>query len=117
MAMKKTERDAPGSSAALASPAFTLQGVVPLPTPLRLKDGDAKENWRRWKQLWESYEVVSGLKSQPKAYRFATFVTCVGHEALDLCDAMQFESERDKTDIDKILEALEGRHGTGKHYI
>ena len=105
MAMKETERDAPGSSAALASPAFMLQGVVPLPTPLRLKDGDAKENWRRWKQLWE---VVSGLKSQPKAYRFATFVTCVGHEALDLCDAMQFESERDKTDIDKILEALEG---------
>ena len=45
---------------------------------------------------------------QHKDYRFETFVTCVGQEALDLYDVMQFESEQDKRDIDKILKAFEG---------
>ena len=76
-----------------------LQGVVPLPTLLKLKEGDAKDNWWRWKQLWESYEVVSGLKTQHRDYWFATLGTCVSHEALDLYDAIQFEPEQDRKDI------------------
>ena len=55
MAMKETERDAPGSSAALASPAFMLQGVVPLPTPLRLIKG------RRCKGKLAEMEAVVGV--------------------------------------------------------
>ena len=78
-------------SAAVASSTFVLQGFVLPSTPLRLKEGYAKDNWRRWKQLWESYEVVSGLKTQHRDYRFATFVMCVGRGALDLYDAIQFE--------------------------
>ena len=33
---------------------------VPLPRPLELK-GNQKDNWRRFKQVWDSYEIVTGL--------------------------------------------------------
>ena len=104
---KETELDTPGSSATVASPTFMVQGVVPLPNPLRLKEGDAKDNCRRWKQLRQSYEVVSGLETQQRDYRFPNFVTCVGSETLDLYDAIRFEPEQNRKDIDTILKVLE----------
>ena len=51
--------------------------------------------------------MVSGLKTQHRDYRFATFVTYVGSEALNLYDAIRFGPEQDRKDIDTILKVLE----------
>ena len=53
---------------------------------LFLTDSPQIEGGRRKGQLAEmeatmgSYEVVSGLNTQHRDYRFATFVTCVGSD-------------------------------------
>ena len=39
--------------------------------------------------------------------RTATFLTCVGADALELFDGFHFQDENDKTDIDKVIEAFE----------
>ena len=51
--------------------------------------------------------MVSALKTQHRGYWFATFVTCVGYEALYLYDTIRFEPEQDRKDIDTILKVLE----------
>jgi len=75
-----------------------LQGTVPLPPRLSLQ-GSLAVNWKQWKQIWDSFEIVSQLKKQAKEYRVATFITCVGTEALDIFNGLPFETEEDKTDM------------------
>ena len=47
-----------------------LQGNVQLPTRLKMTV-DLGEIWRRWLQIWESYEIVSRLSEQADEYRVA----------------------------------------------
>ena len=40
-------------------------------------------------------------------YRVATFITCIGPDALEVYNGLPFESDDDKDDITKILELME----------
>ena len=60
-----------------------LPSNVPLPPQLNLK-GNIEANWRVWRQIWDSFEILSKLKTQPNEYRVATFITCVGTDALQI---------------------------------
>ena len=51
--------------------------------------------------------MVSGLKSQSSAYRVATFITCIGPDALDVYNALPFETPADAQDIQKVLDLME----------
>ena len=83
-----------------------LQGNVPLPTRLKMT-GDLGENWRRWRQIWESYEIVSRLSEQSDEYRVAVFITCVGQDALEIYSALPFKEEGDKKRIQPVLALME----------
>ena len=54
---------------------------IPFPSKLDMK-GNVATNWKRFKRVWENYEIASGLKTKENEIRTATFLTCVGTEAL-----------------------------------
>ncbi|XP_064637858.1 uncharacterized protein K02A2.6-like [Lineus longissimus] len=99
--------EAQAENAVPANPAPPIiQSSVPLSHKLDVK-GNLSQNWKRWKQVWNSYEIVTNLRVQSDEYRTATFVTCVGPEALEIYNSLPFEEEEDKQDITKIIDLME----------
>lgn len=79
---------------------------VPLPSKLSIT-GDIANNWKKWKQIWTSFEVVTRLKDQSNEYRTATFITCIGPEGLEIYNGLPFANDADKGDIDKVIELMD----------
>ena len=83
-----------------------MRSNIPLPPKLETKRNLA-ENWKFWKQIWESYEIVSNLVKQEDKYRVATFITCIGANALEIYNGLLFESEAHRKNMANIMELME----------
>ena len=83
-----------------------LQSNVPLPPKLDMKT-NLSQGWKRWRQVWDSFEIVSMLDTQAMKYRVATFITCIGPDALEVYNGLPFECDSDKQDLPKILDLME----------
>jgi hypothetical protein len=79
---------------------------IPLPPKLEVT-GDIAGHWKRCKRMWQNYEIVTRLDGEPTEYRAATFLSCVGPEALDVFEGLPFADEAERSNIDKILELFE----------
>ena len=79
---------------------------IPLPQKLDLK-GNTAANWKRFKRNWANYEIASRLKLESKELRTATMLTCIGQDALEIYDGLDFENDEQRNDIDVVLEKLE----------
>ncbi len=75
---------------------------VPLPPKLEVR-GDIGGNWRKFKRTWDNYEIVTRLNEENQRYRTATLLTCIGPEALDLYDGLEFANENERHNIDAVL--------------
>ena len=62
-----------------------------------------KESWRRWRQIWDSYKTISRLKEQPHDLRLATFITCIGEDALESFNSLFGDDEATHGDMDFVL--------------
>ena len=100
------------SSSMAVAHSFGIQSSLPLPPRLELS-GKVAESWKKWKQRWESFEIASRLVDQENKYRVATFITCVGDDAIEIYNALPFEQEEDKQNMSKVLELME-RHCIGQ---
>ena len=85
------------------------------PPNINLK-GDLRENWKQWRQIWDAYALVTGLNQQSNEFQVATFITCIGQEALKAHNGLPFKTDEEKKDITKILE-LWGEYCNGKTNI
>ena len=90
----------------LAPRPVMMRSNIPLPPKLETKRNLA-ENWKIWKQIWESYEIVSNLVKQEDIYRVATFITCIGANALEIYNGLPFESEAHRKNMANIMELME----------
>ena len=88
---------APAASAQLNLQFSPIPSLIPFPTKLDL-DGNIATNWKRFKRSWTNYEIASGLISKDKRLRTATFLTCIGSEAMDVFDGFDF-GEDDQDDL------------------
>ena len=79
---------------------------IPLPHKLELK-GNLAENWKKFKQVWNNYEIASHLKNEADELRTATLLTCIGADALDVYNGLEFANDAEKTSIKIVLEKLE----------
>ena len=79
---------------------------IPFPTKLDMK-GNLATNWKKFKRVWENYEIASGLKTKENEMRTATFLTCIGAEALEIYDGLQFDNENQSKDITVVLQKFE----------
>ena len=66
-----------------AAPASVMQSQIPLPPKLDLT-GNIAQNWKSWKQIWDSYVIVTGLADKASNYQVATFIACIGPEGLEV---------------------------------
>ena len=96
---KMPDEETPTSSS--PSPRFIAN--VSLPQKFDTK-GNLATNWKKWSQIWKAYEIVTGLDKQPSALRVATFITCIGPDALEIHTALPFSSDVERENIDKVLE-------------
>ncbi len=83
---------------------------IPLPDKLNLK-GNIATNWKRFEREWGNYEIAARLKDpekpdQNKQLRTATLLACIGSDALDVFDNLDFASDNDRADIDIVLVKL-----------
>ena len=88
---------------------------IPLPPPLQVT-GDLKANWKKFRQLWDSYEIVTSIVDKPDKFRVATFITAVGKDALDIHNNLPYKSEEEKQNMATILKLWE-EHCKGKTNI
>ena len=84
---------------------------IPLPSKLELS-GNLATNWKKFHRAWNNYEIAARLKDPEhpavnKSLRTATLLTCIGSDALDVYDGLDFESEEQKNDIDVVLQKLQ----------
>lgn len=86
--------------------AAAMQSHIPLPPKLDL-GGNISQTWKTWKQIWNSYVIVTGLADKDNAYQMATFITCIGHEALEVYNGLPFRDENEKNDPTVILRLME----------
>ncbi|XP_048249931.1 uncharacterized protein K02A2.6-like [Haliotis rufescens] len=93
----------------------TFQGNIPPPPRLELK-GNLAQNWKRWRQIWDSFEVMARIDANDHKYRLASFITYIGPEALDIYNGLPYESEEDKENMDTGLTLMERHclHGLGE---
>ena len=75
---------------------------VSLPQKLDTK-GNLAANWKKWLQVWKAYEIFMGLDKQPSSLHVATFITCIGPDALEIHTGLPFASEEERDGIHKVL--------------
>lgn len=109
---KISDHDEPTSS--MASQEVKLIQIpmnLPLPSPL-VMTGNLGTNWKRFYRAWNNYEIAARLKDPKspgtnKELRTATLLTCIGADALDVFDGLDFANEDERKDIDVIVKKLE----------
>ena len=89
-----------------------LNTNVPLP-PQLCTTGDIAANFKKWRQIWDSFEIVTGLKNKSSEYRTATLLTCIGADGIDIFNGLPFQNDDEKKDIAKVIEHFE-RHCIGE---
>ena len=80
---------------------------IPLPPKLDVKSGCLKNNWRKFKRLWDSFETVTRLREDDPEYRTAMFISCIGLDALDIYEGLSFANEAERNDIETVLTKFE----------
>ena len=77
------------------------------PDQLKISGSDVADNWRRFKDQWDNYEVAIELSEASSEKRAAVFLTCVGPEAYDVYRAMHFESDEERKKIENVVAGFE----------
>jgi len=55
-----------------------------VPDPLRVNGSNLADDWRRFKEQFENYELASDLTDASQEKRAAVFLTCIGDDAYDV---------------------------------
>ena len=74
--------------------------------------GNLAAEWKRFRGQWLNYETAADLADATTRKRAAVFLACVGTEAYEPYQTMQFESDEASKEIDNIIDAFE-RHCVG----
>ena len=78
---------------------------IPHPAEMKMSTNMATE-WTRFSSQWANFEVAADLKKESSARRAAIFLACVGTEAYEVFETMEFEDDEDRRDIDKVIDAF-----------
>lgn len=63
------------------------------PDPLRTKEGNISENWRRFKRNFDIYLNAAELNTKPDATKINVFLNVIGEEAVEMYDTLQLTNE------------------------
>ena len=77
-----------------------LTSSLSTPQPLELEGNDTAS---KWKELWEIYEIDSGVEKKSERIRVATFLHVAGVEAQKRYNGFIWSSEEDKGKLEDII--------------
>ena len=101
-----SDHDEPTTSVA-SQEVKVIQIPVNLPMPPQLAmTGNLATNWKRFYRAWNNYEIAARLRD-PNNPGTATLLTCIGADALDVFDGLDFANEDERKDIDVVVSKLE----------
>lgn len=63
---------------------------------LCLSNGDVSQNWMKFKQAYEIYEIASGISEKQENVKIASFLNAIGEAALDVYNTFDLEEEKKK---------------------
>ena len=69
-----------------------MTSTLPVPAPTCMQ-GNLAENWKFFKQMWNNYEIASGLDTKTDEVRKATLQVVMGQE----CFSSKFKSNASTT--------------------
>ena len=93
----------------MPNPPETLPAMlvnVPFPDKFQV-GGNMGVNWKKFRRVWDNYEIASRLKYQSKEERTAHFITSLSAEAQEIYDGLQFDNPNESKDIDVVLQKFE----------
>ena len=67
-----------------------LQSNIPVPGKLDLR-GNLAVNWKKFRRIWENYEIATHLNKQDSSLRVATLLSFIGSDVLDIFDGLSFD--------------------------
>ena len=111
----RSEGESPNTAQNLTGtqPAVIIVPVsIPLPEKLDLSGGNQAVKWQRLSRAWSNYEIAAQLKDlenkdRNKERRTAILLTCIGLAALDVIDAIEFDTEDQRKDPEIIRTKIE----------
>ena len=74
------ENVTPPSTSGTSTTTFSCN--VSLPPKIEIRCENLCKEWKQWRQVWDAYEEVTELRNKTSRLRVATFITCIGKEAL-----------------------------------
>lgn len=69
-------------------------------------EGNCADNWKRFKQSYDIFEIAAEIKSKPEEVRIATFLNTIGNEALEVFNSFDL-STNERNSYDSIINAFE----------
>ena len=74
---------------------------------MKVHGSNVADNWQRFHEQWQNYEVAVGLTEESCTKRGAIFLTCIGNDAYDVYRTFEFEDGVNRKDINAITKAFE----------
>ena len=82
---------------------------VPFPEKLELSESSENKHqeWTLFKQVFQNYEISSGLVHHEDRRRVATLLTCFSQSALRVFNSLTFGNEGESMNMTAVLEKMD----------
>ena len=90
------------ASGATASNEPLLPTGLAMPKPLKI-EGNLATNWKRFKRNWDYYAIGARLNHFEENFKTATFLSCIGEDALEIFEGMDFPTDEDRTKYEVVV--------------
>ena len=90
------------NTGATASQQPLLPAGLSMPKALTI-EGNLAANWKKFKRTWDNYAVVTRLNRFEDEFKTATFLSCIGEDALEIFEGLDFPSEDDRKKLEVVI--------------
>ena len=73
-----------------------------MPKPLKF-EGNLATNWKWFKRNWDNYAIVARLNRFEENFKTATFLSCIGEDAFEIFEGMDFPTDEDRTKYEVVV--------------
>ena len=90
------------NTGASASQQPLLPAGLSMPKALTI-EGNLAATWKKFKRTWDNYAVVARLNRFEDEFKTATFLSCIGEDALEIFEGLDFPSEDDRKKLEVVI--------------
>ena len=95
------------NTGASASQQLLLPAGLSMPKALTI-EGNLAAKWKKFKRTWDNYALVARLNRFEDEFKTATFLPCIGEDALEIFEGLDFPSEDDRKKLEVVITKFQG---------